>query len=509
VERSLTLIDPVPLRAEVIHGFGRGSKVLGFPTANMRIRWGDDQGITKTDEELAVLDFAGDIQTGIYAAYAMVEDGPDRGVYKVAMSVGWNPTFKDLKYKTIEPWILHDFEEDFYGCHLKLLVVAYIRPEENFFKDGVAYEDAMATLIAEIQADGDYCATHLDSDVLKPLASHAFFTPMPALPVLDAAALAAAQSSDDPMVQNLRTACLEQGFFIIENHQIPHEMLDRCFEVASTFFAQSDEMKLEHASSAARNYRGFTPMGGGHNCSAKSVRPEIKETFYFGGSADWDDQSLVPEIEDFDELSKQFHASMLELSRVTLRAMSLALGLSSDYFESKACRNPAAKVLFTSYPPVDTGGMSCGAHTDCGFLTMLCSSGGRGLAVQRMDGTWISVASSRYKFVCNLGDLATKWTNGLFRSTPHRVLNDSHESVRQSLIFFNNLDADAIIEVVPTCLKDGEEASQDQSAMTCGEYVASKLGKMRDNYEGDDQEEALDEPVWSEVVEAAPFSSAP
>ena len=32
------------------------------------------------------------------------------------MSVGWNPTFKDLKYKTIEPWILHDFEEDFYGC---------------------------------------------------------------------------------------------------------------------------------------------------------------------------------------------------------------------------------------------------------------------------------------------------------------------------------------------------------------------------------------------------------
>ena len=44
-----------------------------------------------------------------------------------------------------------------------------------------------------------------------------------------------------------------------------------------------------------------------------------QETFYFGGSADWDDQSLVPEIEDFDELSKQFHASMLELSRVTLR----------------------------------------------------------------------------------------------------------------------------------------------------------------------------------------------
>ena len=44
-------------------------------------------------------------RTGIYAAWAQVATGEDRGVYKVAMSVGWNPHFGDLERKTIEAWM--------------------------------------------------------------------------------------------------------------------------------------------------------------------------------------------------------------------------------------------------------------------------------------------------------------------------------------------------------------------------------------------------------------------
>ena len=40
--------------------------------------------------------------------------GDDSGVYKVAMSVGWNPTFTDVKRKTLEAWLLHSFDKDFY-----------------------------------------------------------------------------------------------------------------------------------------------------------------------------------------------------------------------------------------------------------------------------------------------------------------------------------------------------------------------------------------------------------
>lgn len=44
----------------------------------------------------------------------------------MVMSIGWNPFFKN-KERTAEPWILHEFEEPFYGQELRLVVCGYIR----------------------------------------------------------------------------------------------------------------------------------------------------------------------------------------------------------------------------------------------------------------------------------------------------------------------------------------------------------------------------------------------
>ena len=43
---SEALSEPIRLRAEVVHGFGRGSKLLGFPTANMKVRWAPSRGFS-------------------------------------------------------------------------------------------------------------------------------------------------------------------------------------------------------------------------------------------------------------------------------------------------------------------------------------------------------------------------------------------------------------------------------------------------------------------------------
>ncbi|CAJ1432614.1 unnamed protein product, partial [Effrenium voratum] len=149
--RVLSHITPVRLRAKVVHGFGRGSKQLGFPTANLQIRWDAELG-TLSEEERAVRTFAESHRTGIYCALGSIEEMP--GVHKVAMSMGWNPTFDDVKAKTIEPWILHRFDQDFYGCHLRLLVLAYVRPELKF--------ESTDQLKREIALDGDFCRTSLD-----------------------------------------------------------------------------------------------------------------------------------------------------------------------------------------------------------------------------------------------------------------------------------------------------------------------------------------------------------
>ena len=59
--------------------------------------------------------------TGIYCGWASIGESPE--IYQMVMSIGWNPFYKNTE-KTAEPWLLHDFAEDFYGKELRLAVGA-------------------------------------------------------------------------------------------------------------------------------------------------------------------------------------------------------------------------------------------------------------------------------------------------------------------------------------------------------------------------------------------------
>uniref|UniRef100_A0A0E0IQF7 riboflavin kinase n=1 Tax=Oryza nivara TaxID=4536 RepID=A0A0E0IQF7_ORYNI len=107
-------IEPWFIGGPVIKGFGRGSKVLGIPTANLPA------------ENFS--DVLSEHTSGVYFGWAGLST---QGIYKMVMSIGWNPYFDNTE-KTIEPWLLHDFGEDFYGEELRLIIVGYIRPEANF-----------------------------------------------------------------------------------------------------------------------------------------------------------------------------------------------------------------------------------------------------------------------------------------------------------------------------------------------------------------------------------------
>jgi HAD superfamily hydrolase (TIGR01509 family) len=110
-------LDPVwRISGKVVKGFGRGSKELGIPTANL--------------DAVSLRGALAEAVTGIYAGWASI--GGDGEVYPMCMSVGWNPVFGN-KEKTCEPWILNDFKgRSFYGVELRLVAVTFIRPESNF-----------------------------------------------------------------------------------------------------------------------------------------------------------------------------------------------------------------------------------------------------------------------------------------------------------------------------------------------------------------------------------------
>lgn len=119
----MPLDEPWLIGGDVVKGFGRGSKELGIPTANV-----DIHQVEKVVAEGV---------TGIYAGWASVKvrskisNKNDNVSYPMCMSIGWNPLFKNNE-KTCEPWVLHDFGDGTMFESIRLVVVGYIRPEADF-----------------------------------------------------------------------------------------------------------------------------------------------------------------------------------------------------------------------------------------------------------------------------------------------------------------------------------------------------------------------------------------
>ncbi|TFJ83790.1 hypothetical protein NSK_004892 [Nannochloropsis salina CCMP1776] len=127
---------PFLLKASVVKGFGRGSKLLGIPTANLNM-----------DQVGPVVD---SWPNGIYYGFSCLKGD----VYKAVASIGTNPYFKNSQ-KTVEPHLLHEFPDDFYGEELKFLVCGYVRPERSFA--------SLEELVAAIRSDIEVARTALEA----------------------------------------------------------------------------------------------------------------------------------------------------------------------------------------------------------------------------------------------------------------------------------------------------------------------------------------------------------
>jgi len=281
------------------------------------------------------------------------------------------------------------------------------------------------------------------------------------IPVID---LGPAARAPDAVAAAIGRACRETGFFLVANHGVPASLIASQFEWSRRFF---DLPLAERAALHMRNSptrAGYEPVGG--QTLDSDTPPDLKESFYVNQDLP-DSHAFVlagirgyggnqwPALPGFRQQMLDYYAAVDALAARIMGLLALSLELNADYF-APAFGCPSATLRLIKYPPhpgdARDNQLGAGAHTDWGAVTVLAQDDIGGLEVENAAGEWISAPPVPGTFVINLGDMFTRWTNGIYRSNMHRVINNKASGRdRYSVPFFYSPDHTARIECLPTC----------------------------------------------------------
>ena len=315
------------------------------------------------------------------------------------------------------------------------------------------------------------------------------------IPIVDLSSFAATKNKLDQLDQqqllvakDLHEACANVGFFYIRGHGCSPELMDRTFDQVMALFDSDQKENLNAKQSPL--YRGYNSVEtGSHSCTptddeenndggSNESLPDLKESFTIGAEGDASpmhgSNQFPKELPDFEPIMREYwHALLHVVAPRLMKALAMSLDLDVNFFLNQ-CSDPVAQMVLLRYPPNTSSAQArkgCGAHTDCGFLTILAQDDA-GLEVQHTDGTWMSAPPIPGTFVVNLGDMAARWSNDTYKSTLHRV-RASSATTRHSIPFFSNCNFDAKVE----CITGDKGDAVKYPPVEAGEYVFwKKLG---------------------------------
>lgn len=285
------------------------------------------------------------------------------------------------------------------------------------------------------------------------------------VPVIDLGPSYASSTGKRQVAREFRRACLSSGFFYIVSHRISPTACDGVLHQAELLLKQASlaEKSRIHIDDSPHGY-GWEPS------EATSIAGDLetKEAFNWCYSDDldptggdgryvqldgtrtrdlnqWPSEDSVP---GFYDAVKAYYKEALSLSRHLCRLFALSLALPEDYFDSKTT-HPSANSRMLYYPagsPVKDD-VGLGAHTDYQCFTILLCSSTPGLEIMSPSGRWVQAPAVPGGLVVNIGDMMMRWTNGLYKSTMHRVVSRTGEE-RYSVPLFFGINNDELVEVI-------------------------------------------------------------
>lgn len=306
------------------------------------------------------------------------------------------------------------------------------------------------------------------------------------LPIIDVRATLSSDVGETALAEAIGRAARGPGFFYLTGHPIAPALMADVFAKSAAFFALPEDDKAGLSITRSPHNRGYVALGGetldpGHP-------PDLKEAFNIGLDLSADDPRVIagepfrgvnlwPDLPGWRETMLGYFDAVWSLGRRLHRAVAIDLGMEPAFFEDKLDQ-PMATLRLLHYPPqpalVAPGQRGAGEHTDYGNITLLMTESVGGLEVQNRDGTWLKAPPMAGAFICNIGDCLMRWSNDVYVSTPHRVVNSSGRE-RYSVAFFLDPNPDAIVACIPTCVTDDHPARYPP--VSGADYLTERLNR--------------------------------
>jgi isopenicillin N synthase-like dioxygenase len=188
------------------------------------------------------------------------------------------------------------------------------------------------------------------------------------------------------------------------------------------------------------------------------------------------------EVESFKDTFQELYATFDRTGLKILKAIARYLKIDEDYFVDTV-RDGNSVMRLLHYPPIqgEPGShVRAGAHEDINTITLLLGAEEGGLELLTRDGRWLPVSPKPGELVVNIGDMLQRLTNGMLRSTSHRVVNPPRErwsKPRYSMPYFLHFRSDFLIEALPGTVPPGEKPKWEP--ITADGYLQERLREIK------------------------------
>ncbi|MGD1864678.1 MAG: isopenicillin N synthase family dioxygenase [Phormidesmis sp.] len=308
--------------------------------------------------------------------------------------------------------------------------------------------------------------------------------PTQTIPTLDLQDFTSGKNTD-AFVEALGQALEEFGFFTLVNHGVEQRIINAAYGAAEAFFALPDNTKNQYEIAELHGQRGFTCFGTEH--AKDSQAPDLKEFWHWGREQPTAHPVSYPnniwprEVPQFRPVMTTLFQQLETCAAELMQACAQYLNQPKNFFAPQVSEGQTI-LRIIHYPPIPEDitphSHRAAPHEDINLITLLCEATSPGLELLTRNGQWLPVQTLPGQIIVDTGDMLQALSNGLLKSTTHRVVNpNSSRDRRFSMPFFVHPRPEFDLTPLPNCI-ERTGGHQQYPEQTAGKYLQQRLQEI-------------------------------